>query len=105
MRSACRILFVNVEDVVFWLLTFLYVLIAVRFANVILDIPDRLHKPRKFFLVQGQFKDGLLSALVMWSIFLSKNTPSIKNALDLGGALLLMWLIRRTLHRIRVLRK
>lgn len=94
----------NIEDSVFWLATLLYVLISVRFAMMVRAIPDRLHKPRNFFLVQGQFKDGLLSAAVMWAIFLSKSAPGIKNALDVGGALLVIWLIRRTLHRMRVLR-
>jgi hypothetical protein len=94
---------VNFEDALFWLATLFYVLIAVRFAMMIRDIPDMLHKPRNWLLVQGQFKDGLLSAAIMWAIVLCKNAPGIRNALDLGGAVLLLWLTRRALHRIRTL--
>ena len=95
----------NLEDALFWLVAVLQVLVAVRFVLLIRKAPPRLHKPRNFVLARGQFQDGLLSAAVMWAIFLSKDAPFIKDALDVGGALLLLWLIWRTMHRMRLLRR
>ena len=95
----------NLEDALFWLVAVLQVLVAVRFVLLIRKAPPRLHKPRNFVLARGQFQDGLLSAAVMWAIFLSKGAPFIKDALDVVGALLLLWLIWRTMHRMRLLRR
>lgn len=68
----------NLEDALFWLVALLHVLVAVRFALPLCEVPPRLHKSRNFFLARGQFQDGLLSAAVMWAIFLSKGAPFIK---------------------------
>lgn len=95
---------VNIEDGVFWLVALLQVLVAIRFVLLIRKAPPQLHKPRNFGLARGQFQDGLLSAAVMWAIFLSKGAPLIKDALDVVGALLLLWLIGRTMRRTRLLR-
>lgn len=94
----------NIEDALFWLVAVLQVLVAVIFVLLIHKAPPRLHKPRNFVLARGQFQDGLLSAAVMWTIFLNRDAPFIKDALDVAGALLLLWLIWRTMHRIRWLR-
>jgi len=54
-------------------------------------------------LARGQFKDGLLAAVLFWTICLSKGAPLLKDALDVGGAFVLAWLIWRTLQRMRSL--
>lgn len=95
----------NIEDGVFWLVALLQVLVAIRFVLLIRKAPSLLHKSRNFVLARGQVQDGLLSAAVMWAIVLSKGAPLVKDALDVVGALLLLWLIWRTMHRTRLLRR
>ena len=93
------------EDALFWLVALVQVAVAVRFSILMYALSPRLRHPRNYFLVRGQFEDGLLSAAVMGAIFLSKGARAIRDVLDLAGAFVLLWLVRRTLHRMRVLRR
>lgn len=94
----------GIEDAVFWVFAVCYVLIAVWFAIRINRIPDRVHKSASLPLVRGQFKDGLLSAAVMWSVVLSRGVPAVKDVLEVGGTLAFLWLVRRALLRLTLLR-
>ena len=91
------------EDALFWSVALVRVVVAVRFSVLMYEVPRQLHHPRDFFLARGQFKDGLLAAVLFWTICLSKGAPLLKDALDVGGAFVLAWLIWRTLQRMRSL--
>lgn len=91
---------VDFEDVLFWSVALVQVIVAVRFSVLMHGIPRRLHHPRDLFLARGQFKDGLLAAALFWIICLSKSAPLLKDVFEVGGAFVLAWLILRTLRRM-----
>ena len=93
----------DLEDALFWSVAFAQVIVTVRFSVLMYEVPRRLHHPRNPFLARGQFKDSLLAAVLFWTVRLSKGAPLFKDVLDVGGALVLAWLIWRTLRRMRFL--
>ena len=92
------------EDALFWSIALVQVVVALRFSVLMYEIPRQLRQPRNHFLARGQFQDLLVSAAVIGATFLSTGMPIVKVVLELGGAVALLWLLRRTLHRMRVLR-
>lgn len=91
------------EDALFWSVALAQVIVAVKFSVLMYEIPPRRHRPRDLFLARGQFKDGLLAAVLFWTIYLAKGAPLLKDVLEIGGAFALAWLICRTLQRMRSL--
>ena len=93
----------DIEDVLFWSLAVVQVLLSVRFSALMYQVRPRLHRRTHFALARGQFKDGLLVAVLFGTLCLSKGTPFLKDLLDVSGAFVLAWLISRTVKRLHLL--
>ena len=92
-------------DALFWWAAILQVAVAVRFSILSYGLRPERRQPRNAILVRGQMKDELLSAAVMMAISLSKGLPVTNEVLEVTGVFVFLWLVRRTAHRVRVLRR
>jgi cobalamin synthase len=91
-----------VASQLFWLVATLEVALSMRFALVLRNVAPPELSAHHFALATGQRKDSWLACAVIWLAILSKGCP-IRSALLVTGALVLVWLFRRTVQRLRSL--
>jgi cobalamin synthase len=88
---------------IFWILATLDVVVSVvfmvRVQSVVASSPAR--QTRLFAIAQGQQKDSWLACAIVWVVLLSDGCP-VRNYLFVGGALIIAWLLQRTLQRYRL---
>lgn len=93
-----------IADSLFWLVAALQVIVSIGFMLQIRKVKPKQRKPVHRLLARGQYQDGLLSAMTLWAVLLSRGSPLMRSALDLLGTLVLLWLMTRTIQRLRSLR-
>jgi len=94
----------EIADAIFWVVAALQVAVSIGFVLLIRKVNPLQRKSGHFVLARGQYQDGLLSAATLWVVVLSRDSLLIRSALDLLGTIAFLWLLKRTVHRLRSLR-
>ena len=88
----------------FWFLATLQVVLAIGFAVMVSRVPQPQLLASDFVLASSQRKDNWLTCAIVWMVLLADTLPA-KELLLIVGALVLAWLSRRTLQRVRLLQQ
>lgn len=87
---------------VFWFVATLEVVLSIGFAVLVRKVPTPDLSARHPTLARSQGKDNWLACAVIWIVVFSEGYP-MRQALVIPGAMILAWLARRTLYRVRSL--
>ena len=74
-----------VVNVLFWLVAARQVAVAIRFVLLIRKVAPHERRPAHLALARGQCLDGLLSAVTLWGVVLSKGWPLSRNKTEDAG--------------------
>lgn len=92
----------DVASQLFWLIATLEVILSVGFAVLVGKVPTLKLTPSHFSLARSQRKDNWMACAVIWTVVFSEGCP-VRTLLWVAGAMILAWLIQRTLYRVRSL--
>lgn len=84
----------------FWLIATVEITVSIGFAWLVRRVPNVKLTADHFDLARSQKKDNWLACAIIWAVVFSEATP-IREALWVVGAMLLAWLIQRTVYRLR----
>lgn len=84
----------------FWLIATVDITVSIGFALLVRRVPNVKLTADHFDLARGQKKDNWLACGIIWVTIFSESSP-IREAVWVVGALLLAWLIQRTVYRLR----
>jgi len=94
----------KVATQLFWFLATLQVALSIGFAVIVRRLPQPQLHARDFALARSQRKDNWLTCAIVWIVLLGDRMPA-KGLVLTVGALVLAWLSRRTLQRVRLLQR
>lgn len=91
---------VDVESHIFWIFATLDVVISIVLVVRVRTAAAGTVKAEHLALARGQQKGSWLACAIVWIVLLSDGCP-VRNYLYVAGALVIAWLLHRTVQRFR----